>query len=341
MIRFWIFGFGLWIGRIKNEQVSCLALSALLFAFSGSAQAQQSATVPRIGVLVASSASFYSTRIEAFRQGLRELGYVEGKNIVIEYRFAEGKEDRLRELVAELVHLKVDIIVAAGSAAAAKDATKTIPIVFVAAADPVRGRIVASLARPGGNLTGLTILSPDLSGKRLELLKETFPRVTRVALLWNPLTANGPIVWKETEAASRLLGLQLQSLEVRSVSDFEIAFATATSESAHALVTAPSPLINTQGARVLEFVRKNRLPAIFPGPEIVDAGGLMSYSPDYAEMFRRAATFVHRILNGAKPGDLPVEQPTKFELVVNLKTAKQIGVTIPPQVLARADRVIK
>jgi putative tryptophan/tyrosine transport system substrate-binding protein len=297
--------------------------------------------VPRIGFLVASSASFYSNRIEAFRRGLRELGYVEGKNIAIEYRFAEGKEDRLRELAAELVRLKVDIIVAAAGAAVVKDATKTIPIVFAAAGDPVASGIVASLARPGGNVTGLTILAPELTGKRLELLKETFPRLTRVAFLRNPLGINSPIVWKEAEAASQSLGLQLQSIEVRSLDDFESAFEAVKREGSHALTTSPNPLINAHRARILEFVVTNRLPAIFPAPEIVDAGGLMSYSPDYSEMFRRAALFVHKILTGAKPGDLPIEQPTKFEFVINLKTAKQIGLTIPPNVLARADRVIK
>jgi ABC-type uncharacterized transport system substrate-binding protein len=328
--------------KIQNRKWAGIIAIIVTFATCGAlAQAQQAGKVPRIGFLVASSPSFYSSRIEAFRQGLRDLGYVEGKNIAIEYRFAEGKEDRLRELAAELVRLKVDIIVAAASAAAAKDATKTIPIVFAAAADPVASGIVASLAQPGGNVTGLTILAPELTGKRLELLKEAFPRVTRVAFLRNPTGINSPIVWKEAEAASQSLGLQLQSLEVRSLDDFERAFEAAKRERAHALTTAPSPLVNTHRARILEFVAKNRLPAIYPGPEIVAAGGRMSYSPDYSEMFRRTALFVHKILNGAKPGDLPVEQPSKFELVINLKTAKQMGLTIPPNVLARADKVIK
>ena len=283
-----------------------LWLFTLLFLIAGTfAEAQQPGKVPRIGFLVATDSSFYSSRIEAFRQGLRELGYVEGKSIAIEYRFAEGKEDRLRELAAELVHLKVDIIFAAGSALVAKNATKTIPVVFAASGDPVARGIVTSLARPGGNLTGLTILAPELSGKRLELLKETFPKITRVAFLWNPLDATGPIVWKETEAASQSLGLQLQSLEVSSLKDFDSAFASATRKGAHALITQPAPFINAERARILEFVAKNRLPAIFPGPEIVEAGGLMSYSPDYSEMFRRAALFVHKILNGAKPAYLP------------------------------------
>ena len=324
-----------------KKKITVLTLCAMLLALGFPLEAQQAGKVPRIGFLVASSPSFYSSRIEAFRQGLRELGYVEGKNIAIEYRFAEGNEDRLRELAAELVRLKVDIIVAAASASAARDATKTIPIVFAASADPVASGIVASLARPGGNITGMTILATELTGKRLELLKEAFPRVTRVAFLRSSLGINSPILWEEAEAASRALGLQLQSLNVRSVHDFERAFKAAKREGVHALITAPSPLINAQRARILEFVAKTKLPAIFPGPEIVEAGGLMSYSPDYSEMFRRAALFVHKILNGAKPADLPVEQPNKFELVINLKAAKQIGLTIPPNVLARADKVIQ
>jgi putative ABC transport system substrate-binding protein len=325
---------------IQKVLVSLLVTIVLTTSFL--AEAQQPKKVPRIGFLVASSASFYSSRIEAFRKGLRELGYIEDKNIAIEYRFAEGKEARLRELAAELVRLKVDIIVAGGSAAAAKDATKTIPVVFAAASDPVASGIVASLAEPGGNITGMTILAPELTGKRLELLKETFPRINRVAFLrGNPSGINSPIVWKEAQAASQSLGLQLHSMEVRSVDDFERAFEAAKRERAQALITSTNPLINAHRAKILEFVTKNRLPAIYPSPEIVEAGGLMSYSPDYSEMFRRTALFVHKILNGTKPGELPVEQPNKFELVINLKAANQIAVTIPPSMLARADKVIK
>jgi putative tryptophan/tyrosine transport system substrate-binding protein len=324
-----------------SMRIFCFALCAMLFALGIPAQAQQGTKIPRIGFLIASSPSFYSSRIEAFQRGLRELGYVEGKNIAIEYRFADGKADRLRELADELVRLKVDIIVAAGSAAAAKEATKTTPIVFAAAADPVASGIVASLAQPGGNVTGLTILAPELTGKRLELLKEAFPKVTRVAFLRNPSGINSPIVWKEAQAASESLGLRLQSVEVRRLEDFKGAFEAMKRERAQALITSTNPLINAHRAQVLEFVAKNRLPAIYPAPEIVEAGGLMSYSPDYSEMFRRAALFVHKILNGAKPGGLPVEQPNKFELVINLKTAKEISLTIPPNVLARADKVIR
>jgi putative ABC transport system substrate-binding protein len=326
---------------VVSKNVFCFAFGAALFVLCVPVAAQHAEKVPRIGVLVASSQSFYSNRIEAFRKGLRELGYVEGKNIALEYRFAEGNAERLHELAADLVRVKVDVIVAAGSAAAAKKATKTIPIIFAASADPVGSGIVASLAKPGGNLTGLTILAPNLSGKRLELLKEAFPRVTRVGFLRDPFSVNSPVVWKEAQAAAQSLGLQLQSLEVHSPSDFAIAFETLKREGAQALITTPNPLINAHRSQILEFVAKNRLPAIFSAPEIADAGGLMSYSPDYLEMFRRAALFVHKILNGAKPADLPLEQPTKFELVINLKTAKQIGLTIPPNVLARADRVIR
>jgi putative tryptophan/tyrosine transport system substrate-binding protein len=328
---------------IPRHFVLFLALGAMLLVIS-STQAQQPAKkVPRIGFLGASSASFYSARIETFRQGLRELGYVEDKNIAIEYRFADGKNDQLPEIAAEVVRLKVDVIVTTpgGSALALKSATKTIPIVFVAVGDPVGIGLADSLARPGGNLTGLTILAQELSGKRLELLKETSPRITRVALLFNPSSVDRSILLKETETAAQRLRLRIQSLEVRSPTDFDGAFAAAIKERAHALITAPHPIINTHRARVLEFVSKNRLPAIFTNPETVEAGGLMSYSADFAEQFRRAAVYVDKILKGAKPADLPVEQPMKFELVVNLKTAKEIGLTIPPNLLARANRVIK
>jgi len=317
-------------------------LVTLLFLAAGTfVEAQQPTKIPRIGFLVASSPSLYAARIETFRQGLRDLGYVEGKNIAIEYRFAEGKEDRLREFAAELVSLKIDIIVTAANASAAKNATKTIPIVFAAIADPVATGIVASLARPGGNLTGLSVFAPELSGKRLELLKETFPKITRVGFLWNAMSPSDSILLKETETAAQPLGLKIQSLEVRSVNDFDDAFAAALREGAQGLVTSPHPLLNANRARTLEFLTKNRLPAIFTNPETVVEGGLMSYSPDYVEHFRRVAIYVDKILKGAKPADLPVEQPTKFDLVINLKTAKQIGITIPPNVLARADRVIK
>jgi putative ABC transport system substrate-binding protein len=307
------------------------------------AEAQQPKKVPRIGFLGGASASFYAARTNAFRQGLNELGYTEGKNIDIEYRYAEGKFDRLPDLAAELVGLKLDVIVAAPtpSVLAAKKASATTPIVFASVVDPVASGLVASLARPGGNITGLTILGPELSGKRLELLKEVLPNVTRVAALWNSANPAQELVWKEMQAAAQELRLQLQSLEVRSANDFDIAFKAALRERAQALIPSGEPLINTQLKRIVEFAAKNRLPAMYAGPEVVDAGGLMSYAPNYTDQYRRAAVYVDKILKGAKPADIPVEQPTKFEFVINLKTAKQIGLTIPQSVLYRADRVIK
>jgi ABC-type uncharacterized transport system substrate-binding protein len=307
------------------------------------AEAQQPAKVSRIGVLAPPSPSFFSTRVEPFRRGLRELGYLEGKNISLEYRYAEGKLDRLSHLAAELVHLKVDVILTAGESGvlAAKNATKAIPIVFAVAEDAVGSGLVSSLARPGGNATGLTVLSEVLGGKRLELLRESFPKAVRVAVLWPSGGARGNLPFTEMETAAKALGLKLQSLPVRGLDDFEPAFEAAKKEGAQALLTNPSPVMNTQQLRIVDFAAKNRLPAMYAAPEFVDGGGLMYYGPSYADLFRRAATYVDKILKGAKPADLPVEQPTKFEMVINLKTAKQIGLTIPPNVLARADKVIK
>ena len=326
--------------NINNQGIFGLAFCATLFAVCVSVQAQPAAKVSRIGFLVASSRPFYLSRIEAFRDAMVELGYTEGKNIVIEYRFANGNESLLNELANELVGLKLDLIVAAGSAAAAKNATKTIPIVFTAASDPVASGIVPNLAQPAGNITGLTILAPELTGKRLELLKEAFPKLSRVGLIHGS-GVNSVLVWKEAERAAKALGLHLQSLRVSRSDDFDKAFETAKKDGAQAVITSTSPLVNAHRGRVLEFVANNRLPAIYASPEFADAGGLMYYGPAYAEMFRRTAVFVHKILNGAKPADIPVEQPTKFELVINLKTAKQIGLAIPQKVLGRADKVIK
>jgi putative ABC transport system substrate-binding protein len=321
---------------------SHLALCAMLFALCLSAEAQQPVRIPRIGILIPTSASFYSSRVEALRQRLRDHGYVEGKNIVIEYRYAEGKLERLPDLTAELVRLKVDVIVTAGSAIlATKKATQTIPIVFGAAADPVGSGFVSSLARPGGNITGLSVMSPDLDSKRLELLKEAFPKVARGAFLWEPGGSRGNPALTEMEAPAKALGLKLQSLPVRGLDDVEGAFARAKREGAQALITTPHPLINTQQRLVLDFAAKNRLPAIYATSEFVEAGGLMSYAPSYTDLFRRAGDFVDKILKGTKPADIPVEQPMKFEFVVNLNAAKQSGVTIPPNVLVRADKVIK
>jgi putative ABC transport system substrate-binding protein len=307
------------------------------------AEAQQPARTPRIGILIPSSASFFLDRLEAFRQRLRELGYVEGKNILIEYRYAEGKPERVPDLAAELVRLKVDVIVTAANSGilAAKKASATIPIVFGSAVDPVGSGFVSSLARPGGNITGLSQMAQDLDGKRLELLKEAFPKVARVAFLQGAAGSRGNLALTEMETVAKALGVKLQSLEVRSLDDFEGAFARAKRDGAQALITTTSPLINTQQRQVLDFAAKNRLPAMYPTSEFVDAGGLMSYAPNYTDLWRRAADFVDKILKGTKPADIPVEQPMKFEFIVNLKAAKQIGVTVEPNVLVRADRVIR
>src|SRR6266404_3343127 len=328
---------------MRKAGVLSILFVVVLLTVAVIAEAQQPTKVPRIGFLVGPSRSFFASRMESFQQGLHSLGYIEGKNIVIEYRYAEGKADRLPTLAAELVGLNVDVIVtsATPSVLAAKKATSTIPVVFVSVTDPVASGLVTSLARPGGNITGLTILAPELSGKRLELLEEAVPNVTRVAFLWNSANPAQKLQWKETRAAAQALGLQLQSLEVRNSNDFDSAFEAALKERARALIASPEPLINTHLKRIVEFAAKNRLPAMYAGPEVVDAGGLMSYSPDYTYQYRRAATYVDKILKGAKPADLPVEQPKKFELVINLKTAKQIGLTIPQRVLGRADKVIR
>jgi putative ABC transport system substrate-binding protein len=305
------------------------------------ARAQQPAEIPRIGILIPSSASS-SARVEAFRRRLRELGYVEGKNITIEYRYAEGKLERLPDLAAELVQLKVDVIVTTGPGILpAKKASQAIPIVFTGAPDPVGGGLVSSLARPGGNITGLSVMAPDLDGKRLELLKEAFPKVVRVAFLWGPGSARGNLALTDMEAAAKALGVKLQSLPVRSLDDFDGAFARAKRDGAQALITTPTALINTQRRQVLDFAAKNRLPAMYASSEFVEAGGLMSYASNPTDSWRRAADFVDKILKGTKPADIPVEQPAKFEFLISLIAAKQIGVTIPSSVLSRADRVIK
>jgi putative ABC transport system substrate-binding protein len=317
-----------------------VVLCVLLLALSFPTEAQQSNRVPKIGFLVVPSRSFFADRMESFRQGLRSLGYVEGKNILIEYRYAEGKLDRLPDLAKELIGVKVDVIVTTTvqGVLAVKNATRTIPVVFAGVQDPVASGIVESLARPGGNATGLSILATELGGKRLELLKEVVPKITQVAFLWQGAAA---ITVKETLAAARVLGLQCQSIEVRDSKSLESAFEAATKGRIQALVTSPGAIINTHQARIVEFATKNRLPAMYAGPEFVDAGGLMSYAPSYTDLYRRVASYVDKILKGTKPADLPVEQPIKFEFIINLRAAKQIGLTIPPNVLARADKVIK
>ena len=323
--------------------LTILTLSAMLFALCVPAQAQQPQNNPRIGFLGATSSSTIQVRLEAFRQGLRELGHVEGKNLVIEYRYAEGKLDRVPALAAELVRLNVDVIVTGGSAATrpAKEATMRIPIVMAQDTDPVGNKFVASLARPGGNITGLSILAPELSGKQLELLKEIIPKLYRAVILANSNEPGYLQLRKETQLAAEALRVKIQFLDARGSKDVETAFREATKRRADAVLVPAMPIIVSQRAQIADLAEKNRLPAMYGQPEYVEAGGLMFYGASITELFRRAATFVDKILKGAKPADLPVEQPKKFEFVINLKAAKQIGLTIPPNVLARADKVIK
>jgi putative ABC transport system substrate-binding protein len=307
------------------------------------AQAQQATKIPRIGYLAASSVSANATRLEAFLQGLRELGYVEGKNILIEYRYADGKFDRLAALAAELVHLKVDIIVSAGPTATgpAKEATNTIPIVMGFDDDPVANGFVASLARPGGNITGLSTLAPEISGKQLEILKEIIPRLSRVAIFGNSTRPGTALSRKEMELAARGFGVKLQYIDVLEPKDIESAFRAASKGRADAIIVLGNPVLNAQRTQVADLAVKNRLPAVYAQPEFMDAGALMYYGASFSDIFRRAATFVDKILKGRTPADLPVEQPMKFEFNVNLKAAKAIGLTIPPNVLVRADKVIR
>jgi putative tryptophan/tyrosine transport system substrate-binding protein len=328
--------------------LSRLLVALAVFALCSPADAQQAKKVPRIGCVSQSSANDPGPALTAFRQGLRDIGYVEGKNILFEYRYAEDELDRVPNLVDELVKLKVDVLVVTTRRAiiAAKQATKTIPIVMVTTQDPVATGIIDSLARPGGNITGLSRLTQELSGKRLELLKETFPTISRVGVLWNATSTGGEsgsaAGFKEYEAAARMLQIQFRSLEVRGPNpNLEGAFQAGVKYRVSAFVTIQGPLLNRYPKQIADLAIKNRLPSIFEASEYVQAGGLMSYAADTNESFRRAAIYVDKIIKGAKPGDLPVEQPRKFEFVINLKTAKQIGLTIPPDVLARADKVIR
>jgi ABC-type uncharacterized transport system substrate-binding protein len=327
-----------------SRKIVCLALCALLFALCFSAAAQQPTKIPQIGYLTGAHLSAITNRTDAFRRGLRELGYVEGKNIVIEWRSAEGKFDLLPVLAAELVRLKVDVIVTGGEAATrpAKEATATIPIVMTQDDDPVGTGFVASLARPAGNITGLSTLAPERSAKRLELLKEMIPGLSRVAVLGTSTEPSNARDLKEIELAAKALGIKLQYRDVLSLKDIAIAFQAAVKERAGAVLWDVSGPIGTSHRKeVAEIAIKNRLPVIFGRRESVEAGGLMSYGVSVDDLDRRAATYVDKILKGAKPADLPVEQPKKFEFIINLKAAKQIGLTIPPNVLARADRAIK
>jgi putative ABC transport system substrate-binding protein len=329
-----------------KKKITVFALSAMLFALCGSVDAQQPKKVPRIGYLSSGDPASESARAEGIRLGLRELGYIEGQNIAIEYRYAERKQDRSSDLAADLVRLKVDIIVVAGGPTwirPVQNATKTIPIVMVGVGgDPVEAGLVKSLARPGGNVTGITNLSSELGGKRLELFKEAVPKLARVAVLYVPASAAGDREVKEAQAVARALGLTLQVWEVRAADDFERVFAALIKQRPDGLyVPGGGPLMFANEKRVADFALNNRLPSMFINRATIDAGGLMYYGADFTEGYRRVAYYVDKILKGAKPGELPVERPTKFELLLNLKTAKQIGLIIPQKVLGRADKVIK
>jgi putative tryptophan/tyrosine transport system substrate-binding protein len=309
--------------------------------FNSGAAAEEGREIAYLG---ASAPAAVAHLVEAFRQGLRELGYVEGKSFVLEARYGDGKAERLPELARELVSLKVDVILTGtdGAIAVFKKQTQTIPIVMANSTDPVATGFVASLARPGGNVTGLSTISPELGGKRLELLREVVPRLSRVAFIWNPDIPGATLEYKEVEGASRSLRLQLQFLEVRRSDDLQSAFSAVTKRRAEALILAwPNPVLFSNRGQIISFAQRNRLPAIWAQKEFVDAGGVMSYGPNLADMYQRAATYVDKILKGAKPAHLPVEQPIKFEFIINLKAAKEIGLTIPPDVLARATKIIR
>jgi putative ABC transport system substrate-binding protein len=332
---------------MRRKKGFCVALAAMLFALCSPAHAQQPKKLIRIGYLVSSDAATASVSIEGIRLALRELGYVEGQNIAIEYRYAEGKDERSSELAAELVRLKPDIILVSGGTLRwvrpVMHATKTIPIIMTGAgADPVRAGLVESLARPGGNVTGITNVNEELSGKQLELFKEAVPKLARVAFLYDPASpANVRRAKELLPPAARGLGLTVRSWQVRDADEFEMVFAAISKERPNGLLVSAGPLTFANGKRIAGFAIKNRLPSMYGRRQDVEAGGFMSYGADITDSYRRVAIYVDRILKGAKPADLPIEQPKKFELVLNLKTAKQIGFTIPPNVLARADKVIR
>jgi putative ABC transport system substrate-binding protein len=318
-------------------------LGTIWLASVASSGAQQPPKMPRIGMLDSGTSSSSSGRIEAFGQGLREQGYVEGQNIAIEYRFADGKTERMHELAAELVRLKPDVLVSSGGNSITRAfmrATKTIPIVMTSGSDAVAGGLIASLAHPGGNVTGLTALWDDLSGKRLELLKETIPKLSRVAVLWHS-ESGVSAQWKASQTVARVLGLQLHSMEIRGANDLENAFQEAIKTRSAGLAVTATTLLSANQKQIAELAAKNRLPAMYASQAYVEVGGLMYYGANTADLSRRSAIFVSKILKGTKPADIPVQQPIKFEFIVNLKAATQIGLTIPPNVLVRADRVIK
>jgi putative ABC transport system substrate-binding protein len=330
--------------RGAMKSIFSMLLIIAVFTVGPIAQAQQPGRTPRIGFLHAGSMSVRLPHIEAFRQGLREHGYTEGKNIVVEVRFAEGKLDQLPNLVADLLALKTDVIAAGTTRAmlAAKKATATVPIVMVGASDPLASGLVAELARPGANVTGLSLLATDLGGKRLELLKESLPRARRIGVLVEAGTSGTfALQLKETETAAKAMGIQLQLFELQSANDFEVTFSRLIKERIAGLTIPVAPLFDANIKKLADLTIRDRFPAMYGFTEFVEVGGLMAYGPSLPDIYRRAATYVDKILKGANPAELPVEQPTKFELVINLKTAKQIGLTIPPNMLARADRVIK
>jgi len=338
--------------KSKIENLKWVGLVAIGFTFAlcgGAATAQQSGKIPRVGILFIGGRD--QPHLEAFKEGLRERGYSEGKNIVLDYRYAEGKVDRLSALANELVQLRVDVIVttSGNSARAAAEATKTIPIVLTTGADPVKSGLAESLAKPGHNITGLSIIEEDLSGKRVEILKETFPKMTRLAYLWNPFavsysaagTTSGNPSYDEAEKITRIVGVQLLPYNVRSLAEIEKAFVEMSKARPQALLVLQSPVMTLNSKRIVELALEQHLPGMYPSNQFAEQGGLIAYGPLIADLYRRAATYVDKILKGAKPAELPIEQPTKFELVINLKTAKQIDVTIPANVLTRADRVIR
>jgi putative ABC transport system substrate-binding protein len=328
---------------IKKATVLSILVAVAVLAVGVMAEAQQPKKVPLIGFLVGPSLASIKPLADAFRQGLHKLGYVEGQSLAIEWRSAEGVNERLPNLAAELVKLKVDVILTRGTPAtqAAKHATQTIPIVMTGGSDPLGTGLVTSLAHPGGNVTGLTDVYSDLGGKQLELLKEASSKVSRVAVLWDPANPGNTTWLGGMKVAAGALSLKLQPVEVHGPNDLEPAFSAIKKERARALSVLSNAVTTTYRARIVDFAAKSRLPAMYPERESVETGGLMSYGPNLSDMWRRAATYVDKILKGTKPADLPVEQPTKFEFIINLKTAKQIGLTIPPNVLVRADRVIK
>jgi putative tryptophan/tyrosine transport system substrate-binding protein len=328
---------------MKRATASSILVSVMLLAVAVIAEAQQPAKkVSRIGILTGQSSSVASSRVAAFRKGLIELGYIEGKNIAIEQRYADGRLERLPELATEITRLKVDVILALGTPAAlaAKQATTTVPIIMTGG-DPVRAGIVSSLARPGGNVTGLSDATVDVSTKRLELLKEVVPKLSRVAIMWNPLNPTNPLQLKDTQDAGPALGMTVYAVEVKGVDDFDRAFSAIKKDGAGGLLVPGDPMFGTEGKRIDDFAVRNRLPVMHSGLGSVDRGGLMGYATSLPDLAHRAATYVDKILKGTKPTDLPVEAAMKFELSINLKTAKQIGLTIPPNVLARADKVIR